>query len=178
MIAGVVDGLFQEADLQKLDLSRKFFKKVDERAPTDIVDALWPEDGARPSSSISFKTSFSLAEGPDDISLAAKKIAESCFAHLKWSVCNVRYFHYAGGEHVVRHVDGNDKVCAAILYLNRDWKPEHSGELEIEIEGQVLAVAPIRGRVAYLGPDVVHGTRKVEEGDRNCIVFFYTNLEM
>ncbi|NJO31814.1 MAG: 2OG-Fe(II) oxygenase [Rhodospirillales bacterium] len=88
-------------------------------------------------------------------------------------MCNARYFSYLPGERVIKHIDGADKLTSAVLYLTKDWQPACSGELEVDFEGQTVAIRPLRGRVVIVGPDVPHGSRAVASGTRTCIVFFY-----
>jgi hypothetical protein len=176
MTIAIVDHLFDEAELKPLEIGKSQLRKVDERAPDNILQALWPVEGTRPSSSISLKIARDEQDDDDPLGRTAKKIANACFPTAEWIICNARYFHYLPGEQVVKHVDGKDKVMAAILYLTHHWEPGYGGELEVEFEGQSLAIAPKRGRVVVVGPDVVHGSNKVLNGERDAIVFFYTQL--
>ncbi|WP_165390146.1 2OG-Fe(II) oxygenase [Thalassococcus sp. S3] len=174
MTFAIHDGLFSEPELANLDLPTDHYRPVTEYAPDKVVMDLWPQSAERPKSTTSFMIGHEEPDA-DTLSVAAQRISASCFAHVPWTVCHARYFHYDIGHRVVRHVDGTDKQMAAILYLSPDWDPSCSGELEVEFEGQTLDVPPMRGRVVVVGPDVPHGTKQVQRGERVSLVFFYAN---
>lgn len=145
----IKDDLFTPVELSNLDLGINHFKKVDVRAPDQIVPNLWPEQIERPSSTHSFKIERGSING-ETLDLAAHHISEACFPTIDWSVTNARYFHYDVGHRVVKHVDGADKLMAAILYLTPNWTAECSGELEVDFEDQTIVIPPRRGRIVAI----------------------------
>ena len=64
-----------------------------------------------------------------------------------------------GGARYARHVDAlpgdTNRLFTAIVYLNRDWRPEHGGRLRAWVRGQPLEVDPLWDRLVIFRSEAV-----------------------
>jgi SM-20-related protein len=66
---------------------------------------------------------------------------------------------YPAGSFYKRHLDQfkNDdhRKLSVIVYLNRDWKPEHGGQLRMYLSDRSLDVLPVAGRLVCFRSDQI-----------------------
>ncbi len=72
------------------------------------------------------------------------------------------YAVYPPGAHYDRHRDrfrdDDARVLSTVLYLNRNWRPEHEGALRLHLpDGSQHNILPVSGRMAlFLSADIEH----------------------
>jgi SM-20-related protein len=66
---------------------------------------------------------------------------------------------YPVGSFYKRHLDqfkkDDHRKLSVICYLNRDWKPEHGGQLKMYLDGEEKEILPIAGRLVCFRSDQI-----------------------
>ncbi len=92
----------------------------------------------------------------------------TCFLGIK--EYETHFTIYPPGAFYKRHLDqfkdsGNRKI-SFICYLNRDWQPEHGGELRMYLPEGIKDVTPTAGKLACFRSDVVEHEVLVSHANR------------
>jgi SM-20-related protein len=66
---------------------------------------------------------------------------------------------YPPGSFYKRHLDqfkhDDHRKISVICYLNRDWQPDHGGQLRMYLDDQIEDIAPIAGRLVCFRSDQI-----------------------
>ena len=172
----VIDNVLPEVQLNSIvesmneHLAEEAFKKaaigtsnqkhIDRSIRGDEI--LWLNKDTDPNRLSSF---FTLAEETKDM------LNRLCYLSL--SGYEFHFAHYPKGTFYKRHLDQfqgrNNRMISVILYLNKNWQPEHGGGLKLFFDNTEEIVEPIFGRLVMFRSDVLEHEVLITNQDRYSI---------